>query len=276
MSHLSPQSRALLAASSDRDHISSADRLRIRRKLDRRIASGLAFGAALTTGLTTAEAARSTLLATAASWLPISAKIVGVVAIAGAATVGVAHWSQPSTPQLESRASAVKGAAVTARPHSSKLAALPSDSAVAAAGQTEPTASGDNGASPPRVAASARRGTRSGPSAEPTNPEGSPESISPLGAQVSAIRESRAAARRGDARAALAALDDESLASSKGGLGQEAMLARVKGLCLQGDPVAARRVADLMLARYPDSLLLTHVRASCAFQSGAVDGTSEP
>ena len=87
-----------------------------------------------------------------------------------------------------------------------------------------------------------------------------------LGHQVAAIRESRAALRRGDAPSALAALDRVAT-GEQGPLEQEAMLARVSALCLKGDVATARRIADDFIARFSDSLLVAKLRATCAFDS---------
>ncbi len=86
-----------------------------------------------------------------------------------------------------------------------------------------------------------------------------------LASQVAAIREARAAIRRGDGVSALAAIDRGLPQGKTGPLEQEATLVRVSALCLQGDTAAARRTAEQFLARFPNSLLASRIRSSCAF-----------
>lgn len=89
-----------------------------------------------------------------------------------------------------------------------------------------------------------------------------------LSSQVAAIREARAAIRRGDGASALVALDTGLPQGQGGPLEQEAILARVSALCLLGNVTAAKHSAEQFLARFPDSLLAPRVRNSCAFGAG--------
>src|SRR5664280_2684493 len=95
MNALSRESRALLSAARQRDGLSAADKERIRGKLTRRRGAGLALGSAVTASATVAEAARTTVLATVATWLPGVAKVLGIVAITGGVTVGVVRVAHP-------------------------------------------------------------------------------------------------------------------------------------------------------------------------------------
>ena len=86
-----------------------------------------------------------------------------------------------------------------------------------------------------------------------------------LSSQVSAIREARAAMRRGEPQAAIAAIDRQFPEGQASTMEPEATLARVAALCRLGDVVTARRVADRFLARFPESPLGARLRGSCAF-----------
>ena len=98
MTELSRESRALLALARHRDGLSAADKDRIRNKLTRRLGAGLALGSAVTASATVAQAARTTALATVATWLPSAAKVLGIVAIAGGVTVGAVRISHHKPP----------------------------------------------------------------------------------------------------------------------------------------------------------------------------------
>jgi pentatricopeptide repeat protein len=87
--------------------------------------------------------------------------------------------------------------------------------------------------------------------------------VDELSQEVAAIRESRAAIRRGDAKAALDALDRANVAA--GPLDQEVQLAWISAYCLQGNVDKARSLAERLLQRSPDTLLASRVRNSCAF-----------
>ena len=270
MNEMSRESRALIAAGRQGDALHAADKARIRSKLTHRIGAGLALGSAVTVSTAVAEAAHVTWLASVAAWLPAAAKVLGIVAAAGAVSVGVVSVVHPGAFGVPSRVSPTDQAAqvphptlnsVPARPHST--AAVQVDRSVS--DESSPSQVLDT---PERAVAVHREARNS--SGPPMNGEATPTvdqvpGDDSLSSQVSAIREARAALRRGDSRAALAALDR---AQGQGGpLEQEVILARVSALCLQGDATAARRAADQFLSRYPDSLLAPRIRSSCAFGS---------
>jgi len=275
MTELSRESRALLAAARHRDGLSTADKDRIRGKLTRRLGAGLALGSAVTASATVAEAAHTSVMATVASWLPAAAKVLGVVALAGGVTVGVVRVSHPT---LHPAAAVVTPAARNAAP-----AGGPASRTVAPE-LTEPVTTPEDPAQEIKLEAAQPAPVREPASSakrEPRNPntpllatDSQPVNDAVpvddgLSSQVAAIREARAAIRRGDGRAALAAIDRGLTPGQAGPLEQEATLARVSALCLLGDVATARRTAEQFLARFPGSLLASRIRSSCAY--GAAD-----
>lgn len=273
MTDLSRESRALLAAARHRDGMSAADKDRVRNKLTRRIGAGLALGSAVTASATVAEAARAGALATVATWLPAAAKVLGIVAVAGGVTVGavrVAHHRAAPAPAAVNQAPANSPASrELAKPNLARevpqlVASAQSESAVQ---PIEPIA--------PAVheVPAVKRETRASNTAATGNEPALQGEVKPvddgLSRQVAAIREARAAIRRGDGTTALSALDRGLPPGQSGPLEQEAILARVSALCLLGDVATARRTAEQFLARFPDSLLAPRIRNSCAF--GAVN-----
>lgn len=272
MNQLSRESRALLAEARHRDGLSTADKDRIRGKITRRLGAGLALGSAVTASATVAEAAHTTVMATVASWLPAAAKVLGVVALAGGVTVGVVRVSHPAAHP----SAVVVPAAQNAASVQGESAARP------VAPVIQPVATPEDPAEeikPEAVQAPLVREPASSAKREPRNPntpltttDSQPVSNAVpvddgLSSQVAAIREARAAIRRGDGRAALAAIDRGLPQGQAGPLEQEATLARVSALCLLGDVATARRTAEQFLARFPGSLLASRIRSSCAFGS---------
>ncbi len=253
-----------------------ADKDRIRGKITRRLGAGLALGSAVTASATVAEAARTTVLATVASWLPAAAKVVGVIALASGVTVGVVRVTHPASHSSAAVVPAVRGVAPArvepnTRPHEVPQAvAVPDEPAQSikpeavavpvAMHEAAPSAKRDlRGPNPPLAATDSQPVVKAAPVDDG------------LASQVAAIREARAAIRRGDGRAALAAIDQGLPQGQAGPLEQEATLARVSALCLLGDTAAARRTAEQFLARFPGSLLASRIRSSCAF-----DATDSP
>ena len=273
MNDLSRESRALLAAARHRDGLSAADKDRVRNKLAHRIGAGLALGSAVTASATVAEAAHSTVLATVATWLPGAAKLLGVVALAGGATVGVVHVSHLTSHRGASTANVSRDPAVAKRGNSSLSAAHEPAQTWLTVPDNSPEASNLQPKEPPAPAVELSTATKR----ERRNISGVATAFDPrsaalatpvddgLASQVAAIREARAAIRRGDGRAALAAIDRGLPQGQTGPLEQEATLARVSALCLLGDIAAARQTAEQFLTRFPESLLASRIRSSCAF-----------
>ncbi len=275
MTELSRESRALLALARHRDGLSAADKDRIRNKLTRRLGAGLALGSAVTASATVAQAARTTALATVATWLPSAAKVLGIVAIAGGVTVGAVRISHHKPPPSAAGADITHADSSGVREALKPTVARQLPQPTASLQPESPIRLGEPPAEP--VPAPVREGSTTKPrvsSAVSTVDELAPPVATPpvddgLSSQVAAIREARAAIRRGNGTAALSALD-KGLPQGQGGpLEQEAILARVSALCLLGDVATAKRTAEQFLARYPDSLLVPRIRNSCAF--GAIN-----
>ncbi len=274
MNELSRESRALLAAARHRDGLSTADKDRIRGKLTRRLGAGLALGSAVTASATVAEAAHTTVMATVAAWLPAAAKVLGVVALAGGVTVGVVHVSHPTARTTAAVAPAARNATPARVEPAARTREVPRPALVPDEPAQEVKPEVAQPPAPVREAASSAKREPRNPNtplaAADSQPVNDAVAVDDgLSNQVAAIREARAAIRRGDGRAALAAIDRGLPQGQSGPLEQEATLARVSALCLLGDVATARRTAEQFLARFPGSLLASRIRSSCAY--GAAD-----
>jgi hypothetical protein len=304
MNRLSRESQALLAATRHRDGLSAADKDRVRDKLNRRLGAGLALGSAVTASATVAEAAHTTLVATVAAWLPGAAKVLGVVAIASGVTVGAVRVSQHGAQEsaITATAAPLKSISkpsiarelpqaapisqgdrldrasepVTSPASIRRLPAIKRDSYVSTASSvtnepaSQPAAKSTDDELSNQIAAirePAAPSVDDGLSSQiaAIREPAAPSVDDGLSSQIAAIREARAAIRRGDGRAALAALDKGLPPGQGGPLEQEAVFARVSALCLLGDVSSAKRTADQFLARFPDSLLVPRLRNSCAY-----------
>lgn len=297
MSRLSRESRELLAASRHVDRMSERDKARIRGKLIQRVGTSVSIGVAVGTGVSFAKAAHSSVLLSLAAWIPASPKLLGAIALIGAATVGAVVVSTPSQftrsvariPPQSSVARQTRqefvvpqGASIAfARPTQvpQELESKTSSEApmqdfrgaatlerkapsVNAPGQTTRTGRSSTPALP--TPPTRRSADQVGPTVE--SPAASALDVDGLRGQVLAIRASRDALRRGDASAALAALERGHPEGTHGALEQEALATRVSAYCLSNDLAQARRAANEFLRRFSDSLLTPGIRNSCAFE----------
>jgi hypothetical protein len=291
MSELSREARALLAAARRLERTSDDDRARIRSKLSRRLATGLAMGTAVTASATVAEAAHAGAWTTAVAWLPGAAKLISVAVVAGAVSVGTVNLVQTgsivgsSTSQVVSRnaetrvAPAMKMAAIEAAPAALAVSAVPAVPAEVSVPQSQdvPVVQPLPGAatkpmpreSKPRQTVAEEREAPAPEHAAAPESSGVVSSPTPvsdsLSSQVSAMREARADIRNGNAQAALAVLDRQFPPGQASVLLPEATLARIAALCALGNTAGARHLADDFLSRYPGSTLASRVRASCAY-----------
>jgi len=275
MKDLSRESRALLAEVRRVEHLNPTDKARLHAKLTHRIGAGLALGTALTTSATIAEAARAGALATVVAWLPAAAKVVSVVALTGAVSVGVvkvAHIGSPSVTAAVpvavsgAAASAVPRAQVSSLPAPAITTPLPADvSAPQRAQNTEPVLPQTPVVPNKRPLAAPLPGA---PAAPVQGAEAPPSAGDHLVNQVAAIRVARAAIRQGDARAAIAALDREFPEGQAGALAPEAALVRVVAYCRLGQVQAARHAVDRFSLQFPDSPLIARMRNSCVAEAG--------
>jgi len=84
-----------------------------------------------------------------------------------------------------------------------------------------------------------------------------------LEAEAQLIQAATRALRAGDARAALAALDDHARAFPRGVLAEERAAQRVPALCALGDTRRANDEAAAFVHAYPHSPLAPRMRAAC-------------
>jgi hypothetical protein len=266
MNRLSRESQALLAATRHRDGLSAADKDRVRDKLNRRLGAGLALGSAVTASATVAEAAHTTFVATVAAWLPGAAKVFGLVAIASGVTVGAVRVSQHGAQESAITATAAPLKSISKPSLARELpqaAPMAQDDRLDRA--SEPATSSASIRQLPAIKRDSHVSIAASVTNEPAPPSVATSADDGLSSQIAAIREARAAIRRGDGRTALAALDQGLPPGQGGPLEQEAVFARVSAFCLLGDVSSAKRTADQFLARFPDSLLVPRLRNSCAY-----------
>ncbi len=251
----------------------TADRARIRAKLDAQLiaiaAGAVVASAAATTataasaGTVTAPAAAVTQQVIAASakvgwfgFLPkvgLSVFLIGVVGF-GARSLVTTHASVPAPASSEAIEQVPPMSEVVAIAPSAS-AAIPAD-AVAA---VEPVASADASAeasskvqqTTPRSTANSRSETAS------------------IAAEVALLRRAQTALKDGHGDASLRAIDALDATHPNGALREERSAARVLALCAAGRNDDARAEADRFLSQWPASAQAARVRASCAFSAPA-------
>lgn len=272
MKQLSHESRALLAEVRRSEHLSQADKARIRSKLAQRIGAGLAVGTALTATAAAAEAAHGGALAGALAWLPAVSKVVGVIVITGAVGAGVAKVTRP-----DARTAPVPAEVVPRVNGSHRAQPAIAASVVTRAAAVAVTETGVGNVEPEASVPPLQRSKPLIPSpSKPVQREAAARTSGEVSArlddtatdrltdQVAAIRTARAAIREGDPRAALAILDREMPAGRATALAPEAALARVAAYCRLGQTEAARHAAEQFQRDYPQSPLTARLREPCA------------
>jgi len=118
-------------------------------------------------------------------------------------------------------------------------------------------------ASPPSVPPAVEPPTPATVAAEPTSPE-----ASSLLEETELLRAAQTSLGAGDARAALARLDDLGARHADGILREERLAAHIVALCAVGRDQDARREAARFLAEAPLSIHAARVRGSCAGAPG--------
>jgi hypothetical protein len=98
---------------------------------------------------------------------------------------------------------------------------------------------------------------------EGVSPAAPPPASDPLAAETAALLSTQRALRQGDARLALALLDDQDATYSAGALQEERGAARVLALCQSHRATEARAEAARFERRWPHSVLLGRVRSAC-------------
>lgn len=84
-----------------------------------------------------------------------------------------------------------------------------------------------------------------------------------LEAESALVRRARAALRDGDARAALAALDEHGRRFPGGTLAEERDVQRVRAFCAAGDTARAERAARAFVEAHPGSVHAAHMATPC-------------
>jgi hypothetical protein len=285
MTQLSQNTRALLAQVRVEDHMSSADKARIRGGLAQKIRMGVAAGAAVTLGTSVAEAMRSSVLGSQSPWSPLAAKVVAAVAITTAVGVGTVRLTQ-SRHEAATQPHGVKPS------HGGKATGAAAAPAVGNIGV--PTAQPSNetlmptvpveGSTPTPTAPAPTKGSTSAVTpassseTEAVNATLNPSTVSApnmatqddrasasdgLLAEISAVMQARAALRNGNAQRALQIINSIQRSGTFGTFDQESALIRVQAYCGLGNRAAARDIASRFLAQYPESPLAAKMREGC-------------
>ncbi len=273
MNDLSPPGRAVLDAARG-TRPASADRARIRSKLDARLALGAAVGAAAvastasaavssgaTAGAAVAPAAASTVTAAATTSVAIKvggfgllSKIGLAVLVLGATGAGIRAWVSSSTPPPAPSAVVAFAADTVAvaieEPPIATAEASAIPSAAMSASEAEPSAKPD--ASAPRAPIASAR-----PAA------GGRDAVS-IAAEVALLRSAQNALKDGDGEASLRAIDSLAAKHPDGAMREDGQAARVLALCSLGRVDEARAAAAGFLAEFPRSVHAAQVRGSCA------------
>jgi hypothetical protein len=281
MTDLNQDARALLDAARDGDGPTLEDRARVQRALASALAAGAAAGVTAKAGAAAAKAslpagasAAGTAVATAgatkiAAWLG-----VGVVAGLASAGVVVATSRGPTPPAQAQKPRPALVAPVTTNPAANRAPA-PAANQAGAPTATDPVEAATPASEAPAVAARAAATplTRDPSASAPDrgHPAASTGSVatrpvpSSLADETAALEAARGALGRGDARTALALIEDHERRFPHATLVEERMASKVFALCGLGRTAEAARVARAFLAAAPASPLRARVLDSCAF-----------
>jgi hypothetical protein len=146
----------------------------------------------------------------------------------------------------------IGASAIHRHPSAAEMPAVP---AGAIAPKREPAASSSERAmAPPATVVSLpTRSSARFALAKPPAPAASsdPETAQRLSREIALLDQARAALKRGDGAAAIAALDQRQAEVGAGMLGPEATVTRVEALLRQGDRVEASALAERFLAEHP-------------------------
>lgn len=290
MTELDPEARALFQ-SAQRDLAITPDE---RERLDRALAAKLGVAAGIGVAATlAAKGATATLPPTAAGGAAVAgtastgllaAKVIGVLAIVGAASGGAMLYTRQAdrAPVVSSNPPAAVASVAVASVTAIALVPPTSVEAVASAAVPPPSSAPPSPGPSLVVATPARssnatvtkaKETRADVPPPQTDPEPQPEKPArptPSGAvaaETGLLREADAALRSGDAARALSLLDELARTHPNGVLRQERSAERVFALCKLGRTHEARVEAERFLREAGDSPLAASVRASCGGRS---------
>ena len=250
MSELSPRARAVLASVRSADRPRAADRARVGAQLAARLA---AMSVAAVPAPGAPPVASSAISGLAAKALVLSA-IVGASSFAAGYFVGRSD-SAPSRPALTATNSAAAPPMAEVAPTHDVETMSPVPEATAPAPEQHPAAH----ASSTGVTAPSAPSAAAAPSSDPR-----PQASS-LAEETALLAAARAALGRGEAKDALAKLEEMSERHPAGVLREERMATRVMALCAAGRTDDARAEAQRFLQETPRSLQAARVRASCVF-----------
>lgn len=252
MRELGSDAQALIALANDGDGPRATDRERVRRAVMAAVSGGAGLG-----GLTAAAGAK------AASGAAAGSAAVASAATSGAGGLGLVAWFVVGGVL---GVGAMVPATLTSDP------SPPAQTATVAALQhgTAPTA--HVAATPPTTAA---EGATALPVATPPAAPATPAALAPrapkaarpaadLAAESALLASAQESLSRGDAPAALAALQRHQRLHPDGALTPEREAARVLALCAAGRKIEARAAAAAFLSRHASSPLAARVGAACA------------
>jgi hypothetical protein len=286
MSSLSRETRDLLAQVRAHDHMSAADKARIRGKLAHSLRMGVAAGTATVFGTSLAQAARASVLGKLPLWAPATTKMVAAVAVTTAVGVGAVRMVQSNRVQnARARSMPTQVESAHARSVMPSVTASPRPDLVVPAEVTSESTSSVAGAvpsiraqaTPPWPHAPRRVETEASAPERPVAPSTltvEPAEVVPVPAQnsdallkeMTAVRQARTALRSGHAAQALQLIDAAQLSGTYSTFGQEAMLIRVQSYCALNNVGAAYGLASRFIARNPSSPWVSKLQQTCAFQ----------
>jgi hypothetical protein len=260
MIDLSPGARAILDEGRDLDGAGDLERARVRRALFAKIAAGGITALAASTAAADAAAAGSAAAGSAAAGSAAAGSAAAGSAAAGSSAAVALPLAKILVPLVMVIAGSVGGTlAWRAQRQTTPVPVASAPAAIAAAPALIVPAPAPTTAPPGRLAAPAHRvhvAARVSDEA-PANR---------LAEEMALLAASNAELRGGDARQALALLNDYDRRYPSGVLREEVLATRVIARCQIGlaPNAASRRDADAFLTRHPASPLAPRVRSSCA------------
>jgi len=290
MTELSPQAQRLVHLARGADDPDELTRLRVEHGLATRIALGAGTAGAATALTTGAGGSTMPLAVKAIVALGLTAGLGGVWTVrehlqVGAAPSTVASGARSGVPGTgigETRSVDSPGAArgpatlaappltttpagppepverVSPPPSPAKTAPLGPARADTASESDAPSGDRPSSAAFPVTSSERVRAELQAPATADAAPE--PD---PLRAETAALRAAQGALRSGDARRALALLDEQDERFRAGSLQEERAAARVLALCQAYGPEGVRGAAERFEQRFPQSALLARVRSAC-------------
>jgi hypothetical protein len=269
MSKLDTRAEELIAAASNGDGPTPAEKARLRAAVLARVGAAAAVGAGVAVlsakakvGAAAVSAAETgagvgTAIVAKASVLTLALKAAAVVGVVGV----VAGIGLVTTTYVTPRAhSSVPGApvplVVESQPHTPpRVVDITSGTVATPEGHAQPV-------EPPVPAAPAATSIDPRVPSTPSHAAGAvSESFE---AETAALAGALALLRDGRADQALASLRDQDVRYFDGALGEERAATQIDALCMLGRAADARALAERFLVKHPRSLLAARVQASCS------------